>query len=262
MLLTVRAAATYDLTGETFVVLMVEPLPHGRTHQVRREQLLTTPVPSCLLRHDLYGNAQRHILAHRGPFSFEFTATVETAPNVAVAADAIEHPPQEIPADVLIYTLPSRFCQSDLFTTLARDQFGSIPPGGGRVQAIADWVRTHVDYRPDATDPLASADDTARERVGACRDFAHLVIAFCRALGIPARHVSAYALGLEPGDYHAYAQVYLGGLWHNVDATCEDLRPALVPIAIGRDSADVARTRFSGPNVCREEAVEVREVTG
>src|SRR5262245_2373483 len=119
MLLTVRTAATYDLTRETFVVLMVEPLPHGRTYQVRQERLLTTPVHSCLIQHDFYGNAQRHIRANRGTFAFEFTATIESAPNVAVAGDASEHAPHEIPADVRIYTLPSRFCQSDLFTTLA-----------------------------------------------------------------------------------------------------------------------------------------------
>jgi transglutaminase-like putative cysteine protease len=249
MLLTVRAAATYDLADETFAVLMVEPPPQGRTHQVRHERLLTTPTLSCVLRHDLYGNPQRYITADRGPLSFEFTATIESAPNAEVAPDAIEHPPQEIPADVMIYTLPSRFCQSDLLADTARGEFGRIRPGGGRVRAIADWVRAKVEYR------LGSA----RSGSGVCRDFAHLVIALCRGLGIPARYVSAYALGLEPPDFHAYAQVYLGGLWYNVDATFDGLRPALVPIAVGRDAADVAMTTFNRQTTLRLQAVEVRE---
>ena len=106
---------------------------------------------------------------------------------------------------------------------------------------------------------MTSAFDTATERVGVCRDFAHLVIAFCRALDIPARYVSGYALGLEPPDFHGFVQVYLGGAWHNVDATTDDVRPALVPIAVGRDAADVAMTTPWGPNTLIEQSVEVRE---
>jgi transglutaminase-like putative cysteine protease len=259
MLLNVRAAASYDLAEETFAILMVEPLPHSRAHQVRHERLLTTPTRSCVLRHDVYGNAQRSIVAAPGLFSYEFTATIETAPNTGVWAEAVEHPPQEIPPETMIYTLPSRYCQADLLTEMAEREFGPLPPGGGRVQAIADWVRRHVEYRHGTTDASTSAYDTATDRVGVCRDFAHLVIAFCRALGIPARYVSAYALGLEPPDFHGYAQVYLGGLWYNVDATYDGVRPALVPIAIGRDAADVAMTTLDGPNTLRNQSVEVRE---
>ena len=141
-----------------------------------------------------------------------------------------------------MYALPSRYCQSDMLVRMANDEFGELSPGGGRVQSIADWVRRHVEYRYGTTDAMTSAFDTATERVGVCRDFAHLVIAFCRALDIPARYVSGYALGLEPPDFHGYVQVYLGGAWHNVDATCDEVRPALVPIAHGRDAADVAMT--------------------
>jgi transglutaminase-like putative cysteine protease len=260
MLLNVRAASAYDLAEETFVNLMVEPLPQSRTHQVRHERLVTTPTLSCLLRHDLYGNAQRAIIAAPGSFTFEFTATIETAPNAAVWAAAVEHPPQEIPPETMIYTLPSRYCQADLLAEMAEREFGALQPGGGRVMAIADWVRRHVEYRHGSTNSLTSAYDTATDRVGVCRDFAHLVIAFCRALGIPARYVSAYALELDPPDFHGYAQVYLGGLWYNVDATYDGVRPALVPIAIGRDAADVAMTTLYGPNTLIEQSVEVRSL--
>ena len=115
---------------------------------------------------------------------------------------------------------------------MASKEFGSLPPGGARVRAIAEWVRTHVEYCYGTTTSKTSAYDTATERVGVCRDFAHLVISFCRALGMPARYVSAYALGLEPPDFHGITQVFLGGRWYNVDATYEGMAHALVPIAL------------------------------
>ena len=161
----------------------------------------------------------------------------------------------------MVYTLPSRYRQSDLLGRMAQGEFGRLPPGGGRVLAVAEWVRTNVEYRYGTTDAKTSAFDTATERIGVCRDFAHLVIAFCRALSIPARYASGYALGLEPPDFHGYAQVYLSGAWHNVDATTDKLRPALVPIAVGRDAADVAMTTLWGPNQLVEQSVSVVEVT-
>ena len=262
MLLSVRSEATYELKVETFLSLMVEPPLVGPSHRVGREVLTTTPTDFSELRADLYGNPLRHLIAPSGVFSYAFTATIESAPNASLPERAAEHPPQEIPAPAMIYTLPSRFCQSDLLARMAFDEFGHHEPGGGRVLAIADWVRKHVQYRYGTTDAMTSAFDTATERVGVCRDFAHLVIAFCRALTIPARYVSGYALGLEPPDFHGYAQVYLGGAWHNVDATFEGVRPALVPIAVGRDAADVAMTTSWVPHTLIYQAVEVREVDG
>jgi transglutaminase-like putative cysteine protease len=262
MLLTVRAAASYDLPAETFVLLMVEPPLQGPGHRVRDERLITTPTPFCELLTDAYGNPLRRLLAPAGPFSFEFTATIEATPNAPVPPEAVEHAPQQIPVEVMAYTLPSRYCQSDLLARMARDEFGHLEPGGNRVLAIADWVRRRVEYRYGTTDARTSAYDTATERLGVCRDFAHLVIAFCRALGVPARYVSAYALGLESPDFHGYAQVYLSGSWHNLDATSEGVRPALVPIAVGRDAADVAMTTLWGRSTLREQSVEVHEVKG
>ena len=260
MLLAVRAVATYELTAETFMLLMVEPPLEGPSHRVQDERLFTTPTPFCELRRDVYGNPQRHLIAPPGRFSYEFTATVEVAPNSALPPDAVEHPPQDLPAGAMIYALPSRYCQSDLLTRMAHDEFRHARRGGERVLAIAEWVRRHVEYRYGTTDAMTSAFDTATERVGVCRDFAHLVIAFCRALNIPARYASGYALGLEPPDFHGFVQVYLGGAWHNVDATIEGVRPALIPIAVGRDAADVAMTTSWVPNTLTEQSVEVREV--
>lgn len=259
MRVTVRAAAAYELPEDTFLLLMVEPALSGPAHTVLDERLMTTPTSFSDLWTDGFGNPQRRLVAPAGTFTFDFTATVDADSNIAIPPDAPQHSPREIPAETLVFTLPSRYCQSDLLTRMAQSEFGHFAPGGARVQAIADWVRAHVEYRYGTTDARTSAFDTVIERVGVCRDFAHLVIAFCRALGIPARYVSGYALHLYPPDFHGFAQVWLGGAWHNVDATFGGVRPALVPIAVGRDAADVAMTTLWGAGTLREQSVEVKE---
>ena len=123
MLISVRATAAYDLPEQTFLLLMVEPPLVGPAHRVEQEHLLTTPTPFHDLGTDVYGNPQRRIIAPKGTFSFEFTATIETAPNGELRVDALEHPLREIPAESLVYTLPSRYCQSDL---LARMRAASL----------------------------------------------------------------------------------------------------------------------------------------
>ena len=250
LLISVRASAADQLPEQTFLLLMVEPPLVGPTHRVEQERLTTTPTPFHELGKDVYDNPQRRIIAPKGSFSFEFSATIETAPNSALRDDAVEQPLREIPAELLVYTLPLRYCQSDLLARMVRGEFGQLPSGGRRVLRIADWVRQHVEYHYGTTDAKTSAFDTATERVGVCRDFAHLVIAFCRVLGIPARYAACYAPELEPPDFHSVAQVYLSGAWHNVDATTDAVRPALIPIAVGRDAADVAMTTLWGLEKC------------
>ncbi len=147
---------------------------------------MTTPMVASECRQDFYGNTVRLMALPQGQFRFEFNAKVEVEPNTGVPPLAVEHSPQELPADAAIYTLPSRYCQSDLLARMAIDEFGGMTPGGDRVRAIAAWVRQHVEYRYGTTDAMTSAYDTATERIGVCRDFAHLVIAFCRGLDIPA----------------------------------------------------------------------------
>jgi transglutaminase-like putative cysteine protease len=260
MMLRIRSTAVYDLPAETFIGLMVEPALLGAGHRVIDERLMTSPTTFCEIRRDLYGNPQRCLVATPGVFSFEFLATVEVQPNGAVPADGLAHPPLNLPPEVMVYTLPSRYCQSDLLSRMAQGEFGHLRTGAERVMAVANWVRQHVEYRYGTTSSMTSAFDTATERVGVCRDFAHLVIAFCRALDIPARYVSGYALGLEPPDFHGFVQVYLSGAWHNVDATIEGPRPALVPIAFGRDAADVPMTTLWGMSTFLDQSVEVEVV--
>lgn len=262
MQLSIRAFADYDLPLETFLLLMVEPTLTGPGHRMIEESLKTTPTPFSELWTDGFGNPQRRLVAPAGRFNFEFSGTVEAVPNQPVPDDAEQHGPRELPADLLTYTLPSRYCQSDVLNRMAQDEFGAFTRGGERVNAISAWMRKHIEYRYGTTDSLTSAYDTATQRVGVCRDFAHLTIAFCRAQGIPARYVSGYCLGLEPPDFHGYAQVYLGHQWHSVDSTFEGVRPALIPIAVGRDAADVAMLTLWGGGTFREQSIEVTEVRG
>jgi transglutaminase-like putative cysteine protease len=261
MLLSVKATATYELSAETFLLVMVEPHAEAPDHQVKDARFVTSPAAYSVSGKDFQGNIQRRIVAPAGLFCYEYTATIEADPNQAVPPEAVENPSRDLSPEALVYTLPSRYCQSDLLARMARDEFGKIPSSGERVHAICDWVRSHVEYSYGTTDSKTSAFDTATERVGVCRDFAHLVIAFSRALGLPARYISAYALGLEPPDFHGIGQVYLGGRWYNVDATFEGLRPALVPIAVGRDAADVAMTTSWSDIKLKEQSVEVQQVS-
>lgn len=260
MILQIRSRASYELPADAFILLMIEPPLRGTCHQVVEESLLTSPTPSTQLWNDIYGNPQRRFQAPAGPFSFEFSARVEVEPNRELPNDTVELAPAEIPAECMIYTVPSRYCQSDRLQRLAQSEFGLMTPGGSRVNTIANWIRQRVEYRYGTTDSMTDAFDTATSRVGVCRDFAHLLISFCRALGIPARYVSGYCLELDPPDFHAYVQVYLSGEWHNVDATFEGVRPALVPIAVGRDAADVAITTLFGANKLLEQSVEVQKI--
>jgi len=263
MLLRISASADYDLTtgGETFLLLMVEPPLEGPWHTVTEESLRTTPTPFARLDTDLLGNPQRRLLAPKGFFTFYFTASVETKPNEEVPERAVEQAPRDLPSEALWFTLSSRYCPSDALNRVANAEFGSLPPGGARVRAIADWVRTRVEYRYGTSVATTTASDTLLQRVGVCRDFAHLTITFCRSLGIPARYVSGYCLDLNPPDFHAWVQVYLSGAWHNVDATFEGIRPALVPIAVGRDAADVPMVTLWGEGECRAQSVEVSRLS-
>ncbi len=260
MLISIRTSATYELPAETFVLLMVEPAREAPDHRIKEERLVTSPVPFSVLGKDIAGNVQRRIVAPAGEFRYEYSATIEAEPNVLVPFDAVEHKPQDLPPETLVYLMPSRYIQSDRFGQMAQGEFGSVPPGGQRVQAVCDWVRTHIQYQHGTSDGTTTAMDTAIVRLGVCRDFAHTVIALCRGLGMPARYVAGYALGLEPFDFHGFAQVYVGGRWYNVDATFDGVRPCLIPIAVGRDAADVAMTSFAGPNTFKGQEVEIKKL--
>jgi transglutaminase-like putative cysteine protease len=162
-----------------------------------------------------------------------------------------ETPVGDLPHETLTFLLNSRYCEVDRFSAIALELFGHIAPGWGRAQAICNWVNNKVAFNYQHARPTKTALDVFTERVGVCRDFQHLAITFCRALGIPARYATGYLgdIGVPPGgpmDFSAWFEVYLGGRWWTFDARHNVPRIGRVLMATGRDAADVAITTSFG----------------
>ena len=177
---------------------------------------------------------------------FAYEAVVEKTPPVLTDELILEVPVNLLPAEAIPYLYPSRYCQSDKLMRMAQREFGGVAAGFARVTAICNWIYDHVEYLRGSSDQHTSAYDTATERAGVCRDFAHLGIAFCRALGTPARFVTAYAYKLDPPDFHACFEAYLGGRWYVFDATRLAPPTGFVRIGVGRDAADTSFATIYG----------------
>lgn len=185
-------------------------------------------------------NSYLRLAVPEGKLDISYQATVDLSHSIGQPGEIEELAPADIPLDVIHYLYPSRYCQSDRLMKMAQDEFGDCQPGYAKVQAICDWIYHKVTYLSGSSDSHTSAYDTVTERAGICRDFAHLGITFCRALNIPARFVSAYAWQLQPPDFHACFEAYLGGKWYLFDATRLAPVAGLVRIGTGKDAADTA----------------------
>ena len=159
-------------------------------------------------------------------------------------------PVEKLDADIIPYLFPSRYCESDRLQKLAFKEFGHIENLYSRVLAISEWIYNNVEYISGSTNGSTSAIDTISERAGVCRDFAHLGIALCRALSIPARYFTGYAFKLNPPDFHACFEAYIGGSWIFFDPTKLVPINGLVKIANGRDAADAAVASIYGNTIC------------
>jgi len=172
-----------------------------------------------------------------------------------VLADIKAQPIAELPADALRFLLSSRYCEADLLTPYAWSRFAATAPGWPRVQAICDFVHQHIRFSYGDARPTRSANDVMLEGVGVCRDFAHLAIALCRAMGIPARYTTGYlgdiGVPVAPGpmDFSAWFEAFLDGRWVTFDARHNRPRIGRIPIAYGQDAADVAFVTSFGPHV-------------
>jgi transglutaminase-like putative cysteine protease len=147
---------------------------------------------------------------------YQATVSINRILNDCQALPAV--PPHQLPGETVQYLMPSRYCPSDQFQSFVRAEFDALE-GGRKVIAMRDWVHSHLSYVPGVSTSDTTAADTFIRRQGICRDYAHVLITLVRAAGIPARIASVYALGVEPQDFHAVAEVFLGGEWHLVDAT-------------------------------------------
>ncbi len=183
--------------------------------------------------------------APTGPFELRYAAVVEIS-RPALPATVKPDNPGRLPLSILTHTLPSRYCESDRFAQIAWELFGKTEDRAGQVRAICQWIDQKLTYDPAATDSRTGAWDVWLSRRGVCRDYTHLAIAFCRALSIPARYVGGYAAGLQPMDFHACFEAYLGGDWRLFDPT-DDIPPERIAIiSRGRDATNAALTTIFG----------------
>src|SRR5271155_2380756 len=236
----------YEVAQQTVFVFSVA-VPTMAGQRVRCEAIAPQPaVPVEEFRDASGANRFLRVNVCPGHFSMRYLAAVDVdAPVVDPAAERI--PVATIAPEVIPYVLASRYCEVEQLFTLACGEFGNIVPGYAQVQAICAWIRANIAYRVGTSSPATTARDVLSNRAGVCRDFAHLAVALCRALNIPARFVTGYTRYDEPPqDFHAIFEAYLGGQWQLFDPT--ELAPidSIVRIGVGRDAADVAFATLFG----------------
>ncbi len=226
----------------------------------------TPPVPSTTYR-DLFGNRCRRLVAPAGDLTLWGDATVEDDGKIDVTqADARELAVADLPDECLVYLMGSRYCETDRLSQAAWDLFGNHAPGWGRVQAICDFVHNHIRFDYQQARSTRTAFDAFNERVGVCRDFAHLAVALCRCLNIPARYVNGH-LGdigvpvVDPMDFSAWIEVFLEGRWFTFDPRNNVPRIGRIVVARGRDAADIPLINSFGPHVLKSFRVWTYEVT-
>jgi len=245
----------YQCSQPTPMLLMVN-VHHSRAADIVVPDLLTTdpPVPLSAY-HDGFGNWCNRIVAPAGRIRIAGTGVVNDSglPDPVVPG-AVQHMVQDLPQEVLVFLLGSRYCETDHLSETAWRLFGHTPLGWARVQAICDFVHAHIKFDYADARPTRTAWEAFNERRGVCRDFAHLAVALCRCLNIPARYCTGYLgdIGMPPPygpmDFAGWFEAYLGGAWHTFDARNNMPRIGRILIARGRDAVDVAISTTFGPN--------------
>ena len=248
----------YEAAWPTPAIMQVQPHQEAEQRILHEAWQLTPPLALHAFI-DLYGNTCQRLLIPPGSQVLSYDATIEVPGLVdEVAPDAVELPVEALPDEVLHYTLPSRFCLSDVLSDMAWQLFGAMEPGWARVQAICDWVHGNIRFQYGTSNSLTTAADVCAAGVGVCRDFAHLAVTFCRALNIPARYVFGYLpdIGVPPPDapmdFCAWMEVYLSGRWWTFDPRNNEPRIGRVLVGRGRDALDVAMvTAYGSPRLAQ-----------
>ncbi len=259
----------YDCPQPTPMMLVVN-IHHSRAADiVVPDHLTTDPVVPVAAYHDRFGNWCSRIIAPPGRIRIASAGVLRDsgAPDPVVPW-AEQHPVQDLPADTLEFLLGSRYCETDRLSETAWALFSQTPPGWARVQAICDFVHRHIQFNYADARPTRTAWEAFNEQRGVCRDFAHLAVAFCRCMNIPARYCTGYLgdIGVPPPygpmDFAGWFEAYLGGAWHTFDPRNNQPRIGRVLMARGRDAVDVAITTTFGPNTLASFKVWTDEVTG
>lgn len=246
MILDASCRLEYFNAGDVPAVFMLRPRS-GWAQWVMHEQFYVHPQVPVIEFTDVYGNLCQRIVMPPGEFHLEARFRVEVANDVIAEPDAQVMHVEHLPTDLLHYLLPSRYCQSDCLGQRALSITGQSPLSYREVALIHAWVHQNIQYCSGSSDSSTSAVDTANDLRGVCRDFAHLGIALCRAVDVPARMVVGFLHELHPMDLHAWYEAYIGGRWHAFDATQPVTTGNRIVIAYGRDAADVALATLFGP---------------
>jgi transglutaminase-like putative cysteine protease len=244
---------SYDSVAPTPMILMLNVRPE-RAGDLETPDILRCS-PSVPVRRyvDGFGNVCARLLAPAGPITFrsDFVIRDSGEPDPALP-DAFEHRVEDLPDHVLSFLLPSRYCDTEHLRDLAWSLFGATAPGWARVQAIVDYAHRRIAFGYEHARNTRTAAEGHQERRGVCRDYAHLAIALCRCMNIPARYCTGYLgdIGVPPVDapmdFSAWFQVWLGGAWRTFDARHNKPRIGRILMAVGRDAADVAITTTFG----------------
>ena len=244
----IRASCTIQmhLEVETPLLLMLRPLTIPGQRIIRESNRFSHEVDVHEYT-DQFGNLCQRLVAPAAEFEIRSKVRAHTTGVAQQAPAAPFVLVQDLPLDTLVYLLPSRYCESDRLGDFTREITGAILPGYDQVSAISQWIAQHIEYRPGSSDLPLSADEVRRQDFGVCRDMAHLGIAMCRSISIPARMVVGYLADLEPMDLHAWFEAYVGGNWYTFDPTQAQLNNPRLAIAHGRDAADVAIYHSFGP---------------
>ena len=267
-LLRVGCSFTYRAEIPTPAVFLVRPVRDGGV-QVSCERLEFEPAIAKRHYLDLYGNQNTRVVLPPGLSTLHYSALAEVPDRTEdVDENVTETAPADLPDDVLLYTLPSRYCLSDALGDEAWSRFGSQAQGYRRVREICQHVHQSLNFGYGTSTALSTSADVNASGIGVCRDFTHLAISFCRALNIPARYVFGYLPDLDvapdgaPMDFAAWMEVWLGDRWWTFDPRNNERRKGRVLIGRGRDAGDVAMaTTFGAPllesmKVIAQEAVE------
>jgi transglutaminase-like putative cysteine protease len=245
----------YDCPQPTPMILMLN-IHHTRVGDiVVPDHLITNPSIPITSYRDVFGNWCSRIVAPKGQFQLSANAVVnDTGQTDKVALSAQQHDVKDLPEECLVFLLGSRYCETDRLSDVAWTLFGNSPTDGGRVQAICEYVHRHISFGYEYARSTKTAWEAFNEGNGVCRDYAHLAIAFCRCMNIPARYCTGYLgdTGMPPPygpmDFAAWFEAYIGGTWYTFDARNNMPRIGRVLIARGRDATDVAISNTFGPN--------------
>ena len=259
---------TFDCLQPMPIALMLSVHPERRGDLITPDTL-TTSVPAGVSQElDLFGNIITRVQAPAGPITFStlFDIADSGAPDPQHLG-AAQIPVEALPTETLPFLLGSRYCETDMLSDLAWSLFGATPMGWARVQAIVDYVHDRISFDYQKARATRTAGQGHEERVGVCRDYAHLAVTFCRCMNIPARYCTGYLgdIGIPPVDapmdFSAWFEAYLEGGWHTFDARHNTPRIGRVVIARGKDAMDVAITTTFGTAWLTEFQVVTDEVT-